>query len=130
MKSERLMTLDYVVLPCSDLAAMRRFYSDILGLVVTYARGDWIEFKLEGVSVALRSRTEPLFAESEEGRGAVQLAFRVAMAQVDAWFQKLSASGVSMIDPPRDQTWGHRTFYFTDPEGNVLEVYGNLKESS
>lgn len=38
MKVGALGTLDYIVLPCSDLEEMRQFYSHNLGLTATYER--------------------------------------------------------------------------------------------
>ncbi|MGH7779193.1 MAG: VOC family protein [Candidatus Binataceae bacterium] len=130
MRVETLRTLDYVVLPCSDMVSMRRFYTDCLGLVVKYERADWIEFSLKNVTLALRPRSEPFFAapKYDGQRGAVQVAFCVPYAEVDRWFQKLSGSGVSILDPPRNQGWGHRTLYFADAEGNVLELYADVEQ--
>jgi catechol 2,3-dioxygenase-like lactoylglutathione lyase family enzyme len=28
--------------------------------------------------------------------------------------------------PPTDQPWGHRTLFFRDPDGNVLEIYADI----
>lgn len=27
---------------------------------------------------------------------------------------------------PKDQPWGHRTVFFRDPDGNILEIYADL----
>ncbi len=130
MKIDALATLDYVVLPCSDLDEMRRFYTHAMGLTVSYERADWIEFKLGEVSLALRPRAEPFFVRVEAERlgPAVQLAFRVAYSEVDDWFQRLSALGISILDSPSNQPWGHRTLFFADPERNVLEIYAELAQ--
>jgi hypothetical protein len=34
--------------------------------------------------------------------------------------------GVEILDPPTDQPWAHRTRFFRDPEGNLLEIYADL----
>ena len=34
--------------------------------------------------------------------------------------------GVEIADPPVDQLRGHRTVYFFDPEGNLLEIYAEI----
>ncbi|MCC7085736.1 MAG: VOC family protein [Pirellulales bacterium] len=56
----------------------------------------------------------------------MQLAFLVAPETVDRYHQQLVNHGVKILDPPTNQAWGHRTVYFADPEGNLLEIYGEL----
>jgi predicted enzyme related to lactoylglutathione lyase len=79
------------------------------------------------VLLALRKRTRDY-----DGRGVrtelpgVQLAFLVSPAEVDQCYEQLVARGVKILDPPADQPRGHRTVYFSDPEGNILEVYAEI----
>ncbi|MDJ0945652.1 MAG: VOC family protein [Kiloniellales bacterium] len=128
MSLKAIASLDYVVLPCRDLRAARRFYRDVLGFDIVYERADWIRFQIGTTALALRPLDGAFEGRRVEGP-AVQLAFRVGQDEVDACYEELKACGVEVLDPPRDQTWGHRTLYFTDPEGNVLEVYAELPES-
>ena len=58
----------------------------------------------------------------------VQLAFRVAPDEVEACYERLVEMGVEILEPPTDQPRGHRTVYFADPEGNMLE--GNMLEGN
>jgi catechol 2,3-dioxygenase-like lactoylglutathione lyase family enzyme len=54
----------------------------------------------------------------------VQLAFRVPPPAVDEWHADLAAKGVPILRGPTDlPEWRHRTLFFSDPEGNVLEIY-------
>jgi lactoylglutathione lyase len=45
---------------------------------------------------------------------------------VDACAAELTAAGVLIVSPPTDQPFGHRTLFFRDPDGNVLEIYAEL----
>jgi predicted enzyme related to lactoylglutathione lyase len=80
-----------------------------------------------GVLLGLRLRDRDY-----DGRGGgsaspgVQLAFLVSPAEVDACHQQLVEGGIEILEPPTDQPRGHRTVYFSDPEGNVLEVYAEI----
>ena len=40
--------------------------------------------------------------------------------------EELVAAGVPLVAPPEDQPWGHRTLFFRDPDGNVLEIYADI----
>ena len=120
-----LSSIDYVVLPCRDMVAARRFYREVMGFPITYERHDWIKFEIGSMALALRPLDGPFAARPDPGRG-VQLAFRVDYDQVDACHAELKAHEVAIIEPPADQDWGHRTLFFADPEGNVLEIYAEL----
>jgi catechol 2,3-dioxygenase-like lactoylglutathione lyase family enzyme len=56
----------------------------------------------------------------------LQLAFRVAPHEVDECAATLAERKVSIVSPPTDQTFGHRTLFFRDPDGNVLEIYAEI----
>lgn len=45
---------------------------------------------------------------------------------VDEYAAALAAKGVTIIGPPTDQSWRHRTLIFRDPDGNVLEIYADI----
>lgn len=84
-------------------------------------------FRVGSVLLSLRQRTRDY-----DGRApridvpGVQLAFRVAPAEVDTCYAELLARGVRIAEPPTDQPRGHRTVYFFDPEGNLLEIYAEI----
>jgi len=69
-----------------------------------------------------------MFSDAPTPAGALslQLAFRVAPAGVDQWAEALREKGVAIEMEPTDQSWGHRTLFFRDPDGNVLEIYADI----
>jgi catechol 2,3-dioxygenase-like lactoylglutathione lyase family enzyme len=48
------------------------------------------------------------------------------VSEVDLCYEQLAAKGVPILDPPTDQPRGHRTVYFADPEGNILEISAEI----
>jgi catechol 2,3-dioxygenase-like lactoylglutathione lyase family enzyme len=50
----------------------------------------------------------------------------VAPAEVEICHRELLARHVEILDPPRDMDYGHRTLFFRDPEGNILEIYADI----
>jgi lactoylglutathione lyase len=57
---------------------------------------------------------------------SLQLAFRVTPEQVRACSEELETKGIEIVHPVTDQPWGHRTLFFRDPDGNVLEIYVDI----
>lgn len=119
--------LDYTVLLCRDVDAMARFYRDVMAFPVIEARPSWVVFRTGGTVLTLRPRGRAYDGDGPlPGNASVQLAFRVAPAQIDICHHELIDKGVPILDPPTVQSWGHRTLFFSDPEQNVLEIYAEL----
>ncbi len=51
---------------------------------------------------------------------------RVPPAEVAKCAALLESRGVKMVLPVTDQPFGHRTVFFRDPDGNVLEIYAEI----
>jgi len=106
---------------------MKAFYRELFGFPVLSESATDLALQAGSVVLALRKRTR-----GYDGQGVrtelpgVQLAFRVSPAEVDLCYKQLVAQGVTILDPPTDQPRGHRTVYFADPEGNILEVYAEI----
>ena len=125
-----LHTLDYVILLCEDLASMKTFYHEVLGLPIERDWGNWIELRAGAVLVTLRPRGRPYDGPGIGGSAGVQLAFRVEPADVESCFAELLQNEVEILEPPRDWDYGHRTLFFKDPEGNILEIYAEIETPS
>ena len=106
-----------------DLEKTRKFYHEILELpIINYEPGKHIFFRL-GSSVLLcfnpddsRSKVSP---PAHYGGGKQHFAFEVndyAKAK-----EEIKAKGITITD---EVTWksGEESFYFEDPEGNILEI--------
>jgi catechol-2,3-dioxygenase len=121
-----LHTLDYVILLCDDLASMKAFYHDVLGLAIERDWQDWVEMRLGAVLLTLRRRGRPYDGPGLQGSAGVQLAFRVTPHEVETWYAELLKKQLEILEPPRDREYGHRTLFFKDPEGNILEIYADI----
>jgi catechol 2,3-dioxygenase-like lactoylglutathione lyase family enzyme len=121
-----LDSLDYVILLCEDLVRMKSFYHEILGFPIARDGQDWIELRAGTVLLTLRPRGRPYDGPKTSGSAGVQLAFRVAPHEVEEWFAELLQKQIEIIEPPRDWDYGHRTLFFKDPDGNILEIYAEI----
>jgi len=123
-----IRNMDYVIVFARDMAAMLRFYAEVL-LFPVY-RDDhpsWIEYRIGGTLVALTERGL-VFNDPETPKGALslQLAFRFTRAEVNACAEALREQGIVIVGEPMDQPWCHRTLFSRDPDGNVMEIYADL----
>ena len=125
---ETIRAIDYTVIFVRDMAAMRRFYEAVLRFpLLRELSPGWIEYRVGENTLALAkpSRTAA-DAPTPSGSASLQLAFRVAAPQVDGCADELVQRGVTLLSPPTDQPFGHRTLFFRDPDGNLLEVFADI----
>ncbi len=123
-----IQALDYTVVRVRDMEAMRTFYERALRFqFVRELSPHWVEYRVGPNILALASRFR--FVENQAlgaGIAAVQLAFRVPYEAVDVCAAELTAAGVPLLSPPTDQPWRHRTLFFRDPDGNLMEIYADF----
>ena len=123
-----IRSLDYTVIFARDMQAMRQFYGTTLGFPLHRELSPrWLEFRIGSNLLALTERGA-LFDDPAPLPGvlSLQMAFRVAPDEVATCASTLVERGVNIISGPTDQPFGHRTLFFRDPDGNVLEIYAEI----
>jgi len=125
---QAIRAINYTVIFVRDMVAMRRFYEDILGFpLLRELSPRWIEYRVGGNTLAL---ARPSLTASDDptpnGSASLQLAFKVPAAEVDRCADELTRQDVKLVSPPTDQVFGHRTVFFRDPDGNLLEVFADI----
>ena len=125
---QAIRAIDYTVIFARDMAAMRRFYGEVLkfSLLRELSPG-WIEYQIGGNTLALsRPHRTAKDTPTPAGSASLQLAFKVAAPDVDRCADELLRHGVDLLEPPTNQSFGHRTLFFRDPDGNLLEVFAEI----
>jgi catechol 2,3-dioxygenase-like lactoylglutathione lyase family enzyme len=122
-----IRAIDYTVIFVRDMAAMRRFYEDIVGFSLLRELSGWIEYRVGDNTLALaRPGLTAADVPTPNGSASLQLAFKVSAPEVDRCADELVRQGVNLLSPPTDQVFGHRTLFFRDPDGNLLEVFADI----
>jgi len=124
-----LLGVHHIALICTDYAASKRFYTEVLGLEIlaeTY-RAERQSYKLD---LALNGQyvielfsfpNPPPRASQPEAAGLRHLAF--AVPDVAAASQHLASHGVACEPVRVDELTGRRFTFFFDPDGLPLEFY-------
>ena len=125
-----ITNFDYAILLCTKWEETRAFYRDVMGFPIEEDRENWVSFRVGATLLTLRPRGALPFCEdgaADPGAACVQLAFRVPPPAVDACHETLRAKGVPILRGPTEiASWRHRTIFFRDPEGNVVEIYAEI----
>ncbi|MEX2235821.1 MAG: VOC family protein [Cyclobacteriaceae bacterium] len=108
-----------------DLEKAKSFYHELLGLpVISYLDRKHLFLRV-GKSVLLLFNSEDSKKKRSPpphfGGGKQHFAFEVEGKMYEACKSEIAGKGISIID---EITWasGKKSFYFNDPEGNVLEI--------
>lgn len=108
-----------------ELERTRLFYEGKLGFeVIGQKKGRHIFFKV-GASVLLCFLSEASLIEDElpphGASGIIHIAFEVSKEEYQSRKKEISDLGITII---KEQSWPHglESFYFSDPDGHLLEV--------
>jgi catechol 2,3-dioxygenase-like lactoylglutathione lyase family enzyme len=122
--------LSEIVLIVSDVPRAAQFYREVVGLVpAREANDEWAWFwagpPANRQRVALHKGTL-LFEEHSphpagQRWGQVHYAFEVSRADLEAAAAHVRAAGVAVYGPTRFEWMGAVSYYFYDPDGNLLE---------
>jgi catechol 2,3-dioxygenase-like lactoylglutathione lyase family enzyme len=101
------------------------FYVRLFDCEIVYeGEGGWIVLLQQGSSEIAFMKPElesqaAIFRPAFQGQG---LWFAVDVDDVDAQYQRLTAMGVPIEAPMRDEPWGDRHFVVVDPNGIGVDV--------
>ena len=108
-------------LPADDLAVAKAFYVDGLGFHVTFEASENGHAGLLGLE---RGEIKLTIDSPMDGHGR-----NACVSDADAYYREWSARA-AVLRPPKDETWGARTFDLVDPSGNTIAVMGPVGEGT
>jgi lactoylglutathione lyase len=115
-----------ITLFVEDLAAAKRFYSDVFQLPVFFEDDNSTVFKFGDTLVNLLEASEApaLIAPAKVATpdAGVRFQFTLGVDDVDAMADELKSRGVELLNGPMDRPWGIRTASFRDPGGHIWEI--------
>jgi uncharacterized glyoxalase superfamily protein PhnB len=105
-----------------NVSSLTKFYAKVLGVE---AKGDDMhaELKTEGANIAIFSveGMERMAPDSMRGAGYGSFTISFGVKDVDAEYERLKAIGVEFVMLPTTHPWGARSFWFRDPDGNIVD---------
>jgi len=109
----------HIALKVKDMRRMRSFYIEVLGFHV--------EWEPDRSNLYLTSGTDNLalheVQEDTNGGSLDHMGILVPKPEnVDQWAQYLKTRNILLKQEPKTHRDGARSIYFSDPEGNVIQI--------
>ena len=126
----KLEILDYVVLVVADLDQSLSFYTETLGLKLQHRADEYAQIGAGTTRLSLYTRdamqkTLGVVLDAPSlSAPSFELGFKVS--DCDAAFSELVAAGAPAVTRPTTRSWGQRTAYVRDPDGNLIELAQDL----
>lgn len=118
-----------------DLEGVTEFYKNVLGFQIQLQLEQYVEFLSETVRFALTTRSvmkeatkHQSYSEGRHGQ-SFELAFVLeSPEEVDIVYDDIIKKGAVPIKKPENMPWNQRTAFFADPDGNIHELFADLKK--
>ena len=124
--------INLITIWTNNIEVMKKFYNEVLGFSIQNDLGNYVEFFNEGVRFAICMR-DVMHNYSDEYKKQVigqsfELAFPcISPEDVDKTYEQLISNGAAPIHKPQNMPWNQRTAFFADPDGNIHEIFADLK---
>lgn len=121
------MRLDHIVLWTKDPPAAVDFYSRVVGLTpLRYSEFEAGDAPFPSVRVSQDTIIDLMPLDGRDGQPVNHICLALSKSEFDALDERLRAEGVDtsnrLTNSYGAQGWAPRTFYFADPDGNVVEA--------
>ncbi len=107
-----------------DVPRLVGFYTRVFAV---QAEGDELHsvLRVDELELTLFSidKMEEMAPRSTAGIGYGNAIIGFEVGNVDGEYERIVALGVRVIMRPTTHPWGSRSFWFTDPDGNVVDFY-------
>jgi catechol 2,3-dioxygenase-like lactoylglutathione lyase family enzyme len=113
--------LRHLALKVRDMAAMKRFYVDLLGFAVEWEPDPDNVYLSSGVDNLALHRAPSAAASGGSALDHLGLIVREP-DEVDRWASFLEGHGVTIVARPKTHRDGARSCYVSDPDGNSVQI--------
>lgn len=119
------MKLTHTCIITENIDEVSEFYENILKIKAVRYGDHYTEFVTGGGTLSLFSLSEheklaPSTAEAASNK-SIELEFEVI--NIHKEHDHLVKLGIEIVKPITTQPWGNRSFYFRDPDGNLINFF-------
>lgn len=119
------VTAYYPVIMTADVAGTAAFYTRHFGFRSLFDSDWYVHLQMidnPRVNLGIVDRSHPTVPEVARGKTAGGLLLTIEVEDPDAAHETLSAAGLPILSPLRDEAFGQRHFITADPNGVMIDI--------
>ena len=121
------MRFNGICLITKDVSKLRRFYKSVLQVK---PEGDdtFTQFVMQGAALSIFTEEgmERMAPGSMQHSGCGRYTLEFEVEDVDKDYERLKSMDITIVKPPTTQTWGRRSVWFRDPDGNIINFFAKV----
>lgn len=121
------MKFNSICLITKDVQELANFYEKAFQANVEGDK-DYMKVFIEGADLSIYAYEgmERMAPGSTKDIGSGSVVIEVEVRDADAEYQRLAKHHIKVLKELTTQDWGIRSFWFSDPDGNIINFYTNL----
>ena len=130
--SNPTVSLGYVILYVSDVAAELAFYGKAFGLAKRFYHDDdgkaYGELETGATRLAFaslklaESHLKQKVVVASPGKTPIGVEIALTTSDVASWYKRALEAGASSVSEPTAKPWGQTVAYVRDPQGHLVEI--------
>lgn len=115
-----------------DIQAAAAFYEQIIGITATWYTEDFAELSTDSITIAIGStRTMQMFSEDlTDFAGTKSTIIEFLVSNIDEEYERIKSIASYIIQEPTTMPWGNRSLLFSDPDGNMINLFTPVSEEA
>ena len=122
------MKIGNVCILTKNVKRLLVFYRMVLCMEPCYKSLHYVEFEIGEVKLAIYSlnKHNEMVKKIANIVDDKNIMIEIEVENVDFEYQRICDMGVQIVKELSIQAWGSKSFYFTDPDGNLIDFYSKL----
>ena len=121
------MRFNGICLITKDVSKLSDFYKNVLQVE---AEGDdtFTVITTQGAELSIYTEEgmEHMAPGSMQHSGCGKYTLEFEVEDVDKEYERLKTMNTIFVKPPTTQTWGRRSVWFRDPDGNIINFFAKV----
>jgi len=120
------MRFNGICLITRDVPRLRSFYAAVLQ-EETEGDDTFTALAIQGAALSIFTEQgmEHMAPGSMQHSGCGRYTLEFEVEDVDKEYERLKAMNIIFVKPPTTQTWGRRSVWFRDPDGNIINFFAH-----